>query len=90
MKLLNLTYSVYSFNNNGSETEKSHQKYLLRKQSMLAGDHVVTQAVWDKGARELASHVDTWVHKHARRVGSEHVSKHTGHAIQETLYFPGF
>ena len=52
IKLLNLTNSVYKFNSNGCETKKSGIKttYWGRKTCwQLAGDHVVTQAVWGKG-----------------------------------------
>ena len=52
IKLLNLTNNVYKFNSNGSETKKSGIKttYWGDKTCWhLAGDHVVTQAVWGKG-----------------------------------------
>ena len=34
-------------------TEEWHQNYFLRSQSMLAGDNVVTQAVWNKKLKQL-------------------------------------
>ena len=46
IKLLNLTNSVYNFNNNGNETEKSDIKftYWVGKAYLQ-----VTQTVWGKG-----------------------------------------
>ena len=46
MKLLSPTNSVYNFKNNANETEKGGIKitYWVR-QSMLSGNHVVTQAL---------------------------------------------
>ena len=73
IKLLNLTNSVYNFNNNGSETGKN-----AMKTAYWRGKACWQVIVWpykpceardsrhvDRWARELASHVDTWVHKHA-------------------------
>ena len=87
IKLLKLTNSVYNFNNNGSETEK-----IGIKTSMLAGDHVVTQAVQDTLTREYIStqgmltrearkhsrHVCTWTQEHTKHVGTW-ARKHARH-----------
>ena len=56
IKLLICINSMYNFNNNSSEAEKKwHQKYLLKRQSMLAGHHMVTQAVSGKGKQHFHS-----------------------------------
>ena len=62
IKLLNLTNSVYNFSKNGSETAKTGIRYLLRRWSMLASNHVVKQVVWGKGIKAF-SHVSGWVCK---------------------------
>ena len=55
------------------KTKKCHQNYLLSKERMLAGYHVVTQAMRGKGlmTRETSKnvrHVGSWTRKHARHV----------------------
>ena len=70
IKLLNLTYSVYNFSNNGSETESSGIKT-----STLALEHVSAQDTW---ACKHARHVNMWARKHARDVGTW-ARKHARH-----------
>ena len=64
--------------------KKWHQNYLLRGQSMLASDYVVTQAMWGQRLKArwhlstwVASHVDTWVHKQARHIDRWESCKHS-------------
>ena len=74
-KLLNPTNSLYNFNNNSSETEKSGVKIIYWEAKHIGRwsrgwTSPMRQGTKDKlaheHARELASHADTWVHKHAR------------------------
>ena len=60
IKLLNLTYSVYNFSNNGSETKNSGIKT-----STMAREHVSTQGTL---APEHISTQGTLVRKHASHV----------------------
>ena len=46
INILNLTNSVYNFNNNGSKTEKKwQQNYSLRMQSIIVDDQLVMQTM---------------------------------------------
>ena len=63
IKFSNPTNSVYNFNNNVSETEKSRIKTtLLSRQGILAGDHVVKQAMWGKGLK-ACWYMSMWARK---------------------------
>ena len=82
IKLLNLTNSVHNFNNNGSETEKSDIKTTYRVSKacwqvfMWSCKSCEVKDLRHDGtwARELASHVDTWVRKHPTCWYVRHVS----------------